>query len=191
MLDDMLDDMDLDEMLDDAIESVSTQKEQEDDNLVLMKITDTLELNACKSLGDMQEWKEWNAVIQQDMLKQQGLGRKKPFSRAYCFGMSPKQRAQHRILKGKRVGLFRIDKTFGCLLSSALVHSKVCNDEPAAQSLMGNLYNDPRTEKYMKKVEGGYAFRFNSLMKERLNGDSDFNRNQFPSAAAAFCSQPR
>ena len=57
MLDDMLDDMDLDEMLDDAIESV-TAPEREDDNLVLMKITDTLDLNACKSLGyaGMKEW---------------------------------------------------------------------------------------------------------------------------------------
>ena len=102
MLDDMLDDMDLDEMLDDAIESVSAQEEREDDNLVLMKITDTLDLNACKSLGDMQEWKEWDTVIRQDMLKQQGFGRKKPFSRAYCYGMSPKQRAQHRILKRQK-----------------------------------------------------------------------------------------
>ena len=191
MLDDMLDDMDLDEMLDDAIESVTAQEEREDDNLVLMKITDTLDLNACKSLGDMREWKEWDTVIRQDMLKQQGFGRKKPFSRAYCYGMSPKQRAQHRILKGKRVGLISVDRTFGNLLSNALVHSKVCNDDAAAQSLLGKIYNDSRTEKYMKKIEGGYVFRFNSLMKERLNGDSDFNRNQFPKAAAAFCSQPR
>ena len=51
MLDDMLDDMDLDEMLDDAIESVTAQEEREDDNLTLMKITDTLDLNACEFGG--------------------------------------------------------------------------------------------------------------------------------------------
>ena len=190
LLDDLLDDMDLDEMLDDAIETVSSQKEEEEerrnDNLLMLQITDPVELRACNCLRDMKEWKEWDTVIKKDLLKQQGLSRKKPFSRAYCSGMSPKQRTQHRIIKNKRVGLYEIDKTFESLLTNALIHSKVCKDDTSVNSLLEKLYNDSRTEKYAKKIEGGYRFRFNSLMKQRLNGDSDFVKEDFPNATKVF-----
>ena len=80
--------------------------------------------------------------------------------------MSPKQRAQNRIIKNKRVGLFELDKTFESLLTNALIHSKVCKDDVSVNSLLEKLYNDPRTEKYAKKIEGGYRFRLNKLIKE-------------------------
>ena len=84
MLDDMLDDMDLDDMLDEALDSVSAQTNEEEekrnDNLLMLQISDPMELRACTSLNNMKEWKEWDAIIKKDVLKQQGLGRKKPFS---------------------------------------------------------------------------------------------------------------
>ena len=193
MLDDMLDDMDLDDMLDEALDSVSAQTNEEEekrnDNLLMLQISDPMELRACTSLNNMKEWKEWDAIIKKDVLKQQGLGRKKPFSRAYCSGMSLKQRAQNRIIKNKRVGLFELDKTFESLLTNALIHSKVCKDDVSVNSLLEKLYNDPRTEKYAKKIEGGYRFRLNKLIKERLNGDSDFIKEDFPNSTKMFFSK--
>jgi hypothetical protein len=190
--DDMLDDM-LDELEDDLDDMLDTQLEEEEekrkDNLLMLQITDPLELRACNCLGNMKEWKEWDGVIKKDMLKQQGLGRKKPFSRAYCHGMSPKQRAQHHIVQNKRIGLFELDKTFESLLTNALIHSKVCKDEVSANSLLEQLYNDPKTEKYSKKIAGGYRFRLNNLIKERLNGDSDFVEKDFPNATKQFFSK--
>ena len=103
--------------------------------------------------------------------------------------MSPKQRAQNRIIKNKRVGLFELDKTFESLLTNALIHSKVCKDDVSVNSLLEKLYNDPRTEKYAKKIEGGYRFRLNKLIKERLNGDSDFIKEDFPNSTKMFFSK--
>ena len=108
----------------------------------------------------------WKPIIDKDEIIQKAIV-SKPFSRAYV-GSSGRKTQKY---------LPPVHSTFGYLLRSALVQSKVCKDEEVAKDLINTLINDSRTSKHMEKIQGGYRHRVHKILNNRLTRDSDFNND--------------